>query len=128
MKSRTTSSNLPQFESAVAQACDRALEELTITRLEQAELARQASHLGALLAGNGTASQREQGVRDLIEALVNASERGEARFAELAAALAQAGISARSVAPEGESKARGEIQAEDQAEGLAEGRTDLTGF
>lgn len=116
MNAQTTPSGLSQFESALVQACDRALEELTITRLEQAELARQAAQLGALLAGNGTASQREQGIRDLIEALVSASGRSEGRFAELAAALAQAGISARSAAV-----ASG-------AEGQAEARTDLTGF
>lgn len=132
MNAQTTPSGLSQFESNLVQACDRALEELTLTRLEQAELARQAAHLGALLAGNGTASQREQGIRDLIEALVRASGRSELRFAELAAALAQAGISARSAAAGAEDRAQGEIRAERlgqaQAEGQAEARTDLTGF
>ncbi len=126
MKSQTTPLEHRRLESAVEQACDRALEELTNTRVEQAELARQAVRLGALLAGNGTASQREQGIRDLIEAVVSASERGESRFAELAAALARAGIDTRSVAAA--SQGAGQVQAEADGEDHGEARTDLTGF
>ncbi|HEY5633469.1 MAG TPA: hypothetical protein VIT02_06885 [Burkholderiaceae bacterium] len=73
-------------QSAPAQSSGRVQDEVRNAQAELAELARMASQLGAMLAGNASASQREQGVRDLIDAVGRACARSSFRLDEIAAA------------------------------------------
>ena len=77
-------------ESTPAGSGERVREEVRNAQAELAELARMASQVGAMLAGNASASQREQGIRDLIDAVGRTCARSSFRLDEIAAAHGRA--------------------------------------
>ena len=71
-----------------------ALDEVERARAEQAELARMAQRVGESLTNNTSASQREQGVRDLVAAVASTCDRTATRLVEIMGALVEAGAGA----------------------------------
>ncbi len=67
-----------------------ALEEAEHARTEQAELARMAARVAETLTDNTSASQREQGVRDLVAAVASTCDRTGTRLVEITRALVEA--------------------------------------